>query len=660
VYHFGRNPAGKKVDAPGLLWDHIKCSLDPSSEHPMAGTRHPSILHYLRRVLGDPSAAGVSDADLLRRFVDHRDEAAFELLLWRHAAMVLHVCRQVLGEEQTAEDAFQATFLVLVRKAGSISRREALGSWLYRVAHRIAFKALAERRKRISLEGNLEDRDLPVPTDCTEKREQGRIIAEEVHHLPAKYRAAIIACYFESKTLEEAAQQLGWPRGTVASRLARGRELLRRRLIRRGVTLTAAMLSTYLSVQTSAAGLTNLISVTLRTIKLFTASSAIPPSIAALAQGVIQAMYWTRVKIVMIVLLLAVFGTMGTAYWTAAPRPTDSPKESAPPAAANRGRDKEKPEDAAKLARDMAQSRLNLRKLAIAMLTYVDVNKGHLPPPALINKDGKAVLSWRVLLLPYLGEQELYHQFKLSEPWDGPHNKKLLSKMPAVYAPPGVKTPQPYSTFYQVFVSPKPEDGHKAAEKGGSEIQAAFVQGESQIFPAHFPDGVSNTILIVEAGNAVPWTKPEDLPYEVNNIPGLPELGGLFPDVFHAAFADGVVLALTKKYNEFNLRRFITSNDGQIHYYAQVMARSAAAELRSKNRELQEDLDYARDRLRLLQEERDALQGKAGGAKGKQEPESRLDELKQENVRLQKELEKMRENIRRLNAEVLQRLHKSS
>jgi RNA polymerase sigma factor (sigma-70 family) len=301
----------------------------------MADTSHSSILHYLRRVLGNPAAAGVSDADLLRRYVEQRDEAAFELLLWQHAAMVLHVCRQVLGNEQAAEDAFQATFLVLVRKANSISRREALGSWLYRVAHRIALKALAEMRKRTSVEGELEDRELPAPGDSSEDGEQRRIVTEEVHHLPAKYRAAIIAYYFEAKTLEEAAQQLGWPRGTVASRLSRGRELLRRRLIRRGISLTAATLATASPVQTSTAALTPLVTSTLQTTRLFAASSAVSPHIAALAEGVFQTMYWTKMKIALVVLLLASLGGAGLTLLATQeqkePAPLDKDKRKAAP-----------------------------------------------------------------------------------------------------------------------------------------------------------------------------------------------------------------------------------------------------------------------------------------------------------------------------------------
>src|SRR5579883_1381801 len=139
----------------------------------MANTRHHPILRYLRQVLGTAAGGGVSDADLLRRFVDQSDEAAFELLLWRHAAMVLHVCRQVLGDSDAADDAFQATFLVFVRKASSISRREALGSWLYRVAYHIALKARTEMRKRRNVEQDEENRHLPILSDdATERRSE--------------------------------------------------------------------------------------------------------------------------------------------------------------------------------------------------------------------------------------------------------------------------------------------------------------------------------------------------------------------------------------------------------------------------------------------------------------------------------------------------------
>ncbi|MHB1424212.1 MAG: hypothetical protein ACYC3I_13635 [Gemmataceae bacterium] len=248
----------------------------------------------------------------------------------------------------------------------------------------------------------------------------------------------------------------------------------------------------------------------------------------------------------------------------------------------------------------------------------------------------------------------------MSEPWDSTHNKKLLSKMPAVFAPPGVKTRQPYTTFYQVFVSPKPKDGRKGAEEGGPlgvEIQAAFVQGKPQKMSA-FLDGLSQTILVVEAGNAVPWTKPQDLPYEADKP--LPELGGLFADVFQAAFADGAVRMLTKNYDSFYLRPLITSNDLQAINFDPVIARTPAADLRNKNRDLAQDLDDAREQMRLMQEERDALKGRDGGAKRPRETEAKLKEMKEENARLRKELDNMREEIRNLNGEILESLRKTA
>jgi RNA polymerase sigma factor (sigma-70 family) len=629
----------------------------------MSDTPHHPILNYLRRILGTAADGGIPDAELLRRYVSHRDEAAFELLLWRHAAMVLHVCRRLLREPNAIEDAFQATFLVFVRKAASISRRESLGGWLYRVAYRIALKARQQSTKREAVEHRDSSIDLPdTSTEDVATREVGRIVCEEVERLPARYRTAIVACFFEGKTHEEAAQHLGWPRGTVASRLARGRELMRLRLLRRGIALTATALATVLVASPSSAALTGLIRTTIQTMKLVTAGSplvaALPPSVATLAEGVLQAMYWTRMKIVMVVLLLAGLGGGGTAFWASPPKAAATPEKSAPPAQADRGGDKERQSDVAdKIRHDMAQSRLNLRKLAWALVVYADANKELMPPPALINKDGKAVLSWRVLILPYLGERALYEQFKLSEPWDSPHNKKLLSKMPNVFAPPGMKTAQPFSTFYQVFVSPKrPMVDNPNDQPAEFWISAGFRQGEQFRFPASFPDGTSNTILIVQAGRAVPWTKPEDLPYDNK---ALPQLGGLFPDVFHAAFADTHVETLTKKYDEYNLRCAITSNDGLVMDFEKIKAQDAAAADRRQNRRLRQNLEDAQQPLRLLREERDVLLGRPV-EKRPPNDEKLLEELKKENTRLREESEKVNEEMKSLFQEIQRRLHSPS
>jgi RND family efflux transporter MFP subunit len=200
---------------------------------------------FLSQVCG-PAASddgGLSDAELLARFVACRDEAAFELLVWRHRRLVLGVCRRVLRHPQDAEDAFQATFLALARKAGAIRRREALAAWLYRVAWRTALTARSGRARRAAREGPLDGAGAAAPAadsgPTPEQRDVRAAVDEEVGRLPPRFQAPVVLCYLEGKTVAEAARQLGCPRGTLASRLARARERLRTRLARRGLALTA-------------------------------------------------------------------------------------------------------------------------------------------------------------------------------------------------------------------------------------------------------------------------------------------------------------------------------------------------------------------------------------------------------------------------------------
>jgi hypothetical protein len=189
----------------------------------------------------------------------------------------------------------------------------------------------------------------------------------------------------------------------------------------------------------------------------------------------------------------------------------------------------------------------SLKKLLIAFHNYADAH-GELPPAVVVGPDGKPLYSWRVLLLPYLGEKKLFEQFKLDEAWDGPNNKKLLAKMPKVFNPVAGEAQKSHKTFYQVFVGPETPFTGRVKNKGPR-------------FPASFPDGTSNTYLVVEAGAAVPWTAPRDLPYDGKKP--LPKLGGLFPDGFHAATADGAVRFYKKgKPSERTLRLGIMPADG--------------------------------------------------------------------------------------------------
>jgi hypothetical protein len=185
----------------------------------------------------------------------------------------------------------------------------------------------------------------------------------------------------------------------------------------------------------------------------------------------------------------------------------------------------------------------NLKQIGLALHNYHD-SLGTFPPQAVFDRDGKPTLSWRVLLLPYLDENELYKEFKLNEPWDSPHNKKLLEKMPKVYTDPQRKTDKPHTTPYQGFVG-----------------AGAFFEGKNGIKITDIIDGTSNTFMIVEAEGTVPWTKPEDLPFKAGTP--LPKLGGS-AEGFYALFADGSVRFFNKKISEKTLRAYITRNGGEV------------------------------------------------------------------------------------------------
>jgi RNA polymerase sigma factor (sigma-70 family) len=235
-----------------------------------------------------------TDGALLERVATRREEAAFAALVRRYGPLVLAVCRRVLRQEQDAEDAFQATFLVLVRKAGSIGKRESVGSWLYSVACRTARKARGTRARRQMRETELSD--VPAAEASPEwlGQEIRAVLDEEVNRLPAKYRLPFVFCYFEGKTNEQAARLLGCPLGTVLSRLARARERLRGRLTRRGLAFPAALVAVILAERAALAEVPALlVEATVRSAALFAGGQAVAAGatsarVAALARGVLR------------------------------------------------------------------------------------------------------------------------------------------------------------------------------------------------------------------------------------------------------------------------------------------------------------------------------------------------------------------------------------
>ncbi|MBI3408685.1 MAG: sigma-70 family RNA polymerase sigma factor [Planctomycetes bacterium] len=648
----------------------------------MVGGQLVSVVRFLRRVAGAPSVATDSDGSLLERFASSHDEEAFDVLIRRHGAMVLGVCRRVLSNADDADDAFQATFLVLVQSARSISRQDSVGSWLYGVAYRTALKGrarAARRRAREKVGAAMFDETASGndPSLEAERHELRPFIDQELNRLSEKYRAPVVLCYLEGKTNEEAAQELGWTKGTVSGRLARARDILRTRFARQGMTLSVGALGAALSGSTASAALPSALIQSTKVAALASvagkaaATGAISASVSALTEGVMHAMFLTKLKIVASVLLAV--GLMGAGgVWTygavagkivagnnsgksqgsdargqdgpaQAKSPSDldiiqgtwvpvsveqdgknvqaedladlkllfkasklftkygengkdwrqsdfklhpnknpkvieliTPDESDKPVKGlyalkgdtlklcinNRPGGEEPTEFTAKegtglvifeLRRAKAGEALqepknaeafqgptkvissnNLKQIVFAMLNYNDAN-GSLPSRAVYSKDGKPLLSWRVLILPYIDQDALYQAFKLDEPWDSEHNKKLLDQMPPLYR---VGTKPKSATFYQVFTGPD-----------------TVFEGKIGTKLADIVKGAANTLMVVEAGEAVPWTKPDDLVYDPKKK--LPALGGVFKGGFHAVFGDGSMRFLLRTAREEELRGII-------------------------------------------------------------------------------------------------------
>lgn len=232
------------------------------------------------------------DADLMQRWRAGADPAAVDQLVRRHGGMVLGVCRRVLREAADVEDAFQATFLVFVRRGQSLARPERVAGWLHGVAVRVACKARADRARRRQRETTMVEPAAPQPPEDTS--DLRRILDEELDRLPAKYRLPIVLCELDGRTLDGAARILGWPKGTVAGRLSRGRDALRRRLsARRGLALPFFLLGWAGASAAQAAPSEPLVSAT---IAAASGQGDPPARSAALAEAVLHDRRWRRAR----------------------------------------------------------------------------------------------------------------------------------------------------------------------------------------------------------------------------------------------------------------------------------------------------------------------------------------------------------------------------
>jgi RNA polymerase sigma factor (sigma-70 family) len=286
-----------------------------------------AVVRQIRRMAGgDPT-----DRQLLEEFARSRSEDAFALLVERHGSFVLGVCKRVLKHEQDAEDVFQATFLVLAKKAGSLRWHDSVSGWLHGVAYRLALKARAEGLRRRAGERRAGER--PPPPAPVTWEELVPVLDEELQRLPARYRLPLVLCYLQDRTRDEAAQELGWSPGAVKGRLERGRDLLRKRLRARGLTLSAALLAAALAEKTSLAVPGKLTAATALAGARVAAGQVVTGVVSAqalaLARGALRATFLLKLRVAAVLLLALGTGSL-LAHRTLARRSPAAPADAAP------------------------------------------------------------------------------------------------------------------------------------------------------------------------------------------------------------------------------------------------------------------------------------------------------------------------------------------
>ncbi len=296
----------------------------------MPGESSRQVLRQLNTLFHCGVAGPLRDKELLEQFVagsEESAEAAFTALVDRHGAMVLGVCRRVLGNRHAAEDAFQATFLVLARKASEIARREQLASWLYGVARRAALDARARAARRHAREKRLSIMSSPESIDEIDKNELSSILDEELGRLPERHRAAIVLCELEGLSRREAAGRLGVSEGTLSSRLARAKTRLRERLSRRGLALSAAILASALTQDVRALTVPpSLVNSTIQIATLVASGSSLAgvtsAPVVTLTEGVLKAMLLSKLKFAFLALVTVALVMTGAGV-VAQDRPSD-------------------------------------------------------------------------------------------------------------------------------------------------------------------------------------------------------------------------------------------------------------------------------------------------------------------------------------------------
>ncbi|HEV3448461.1 MAG TPA: sigma-70 family RNA polymerase sigma factor, partial [Gemmataceae bacterium] len=275
-----------------------------------------TVLDHIGRFVGEPRMAGLNDKQLLERFANQRDEQAFAVLVRRHGARVLGVCRRVVQQAQEAEDVFQATFLVLARKAAHVNWHESVGNWLYEVAYRLAHKARQEMTRRRVHEQRAAVTQGSEPRPEWMWRELSSILDDELSRLSPKHRMPLLLCYLEGMTQDEASRKLGWSLRTLRRRLEYGRKILRARLTGRGLVLPAVLVTANLSGQEIGSVSVAQVEGTVRAATAFASGKAEmgPTHIkaAALAEGGLKAMLLDKLRRVVAAIVVVCMAAGGT------------------------------------------------------------------------------------------------------------------------------------------------------------------------------------------------------------------------------------------------------------------------------------------------------------------------------------------------------------
>jgi len=341
------------------------------------------VVRRLRRAALGSDGGGQSDGQLLRGFLARHDQWAFESLVRRHGPMVLGVCRRVLRNGHDAEDAFQATFLVLVRKAASLALREILGDWLHGVANRTALKARAAQARRRVKERQMPKREAVVEPAASDWK---GLLDQELSGLPEKYRVPVILCELEGRTHQQAARQIGCPVGTLSGRLSRARALLARRLKRRGLSLSAGAIAGTLCPNATASEVSNvLLDSTVRAATLVAAGQAaagiVSAKVTTLTEGVLKAMLFTKLKALGAVLVVAALVGIGSGALRPAAAEEPDPTPVVPPHSATTA------------APPIRTSRVSARRFQIAfkMFEEKDGKLKRLGDPKIVTLGGKEV-----------------------------------------------------------------------------------------------------------------------------------------------------------------------------------------------------------------------------------------------------------------------------